>query len=28
VDLGYPLAETGDTEKYDPRVHFSVTARF
>lgn len=28
VDLGYPLLETGDTEKYDPRVHFSVTARF
>ena len=28
VDFGYPLTDGADTERYDPRVHFSVTAGF
>lgn len=28
LDLGYPLVDGTDTEKYDPRLHFSVTAGF
>lgn len=28
LDFGYPLIDGADTEKHDPRVHFSVTAGF
>ncbi len=28
LDFGYPLTEGANTEKHDPRVHFSVTGSF
>jgi len=28
LDVGYPLIDGSNTERYDPRVHFSVTAGF
>tara|TARA_R110001606_G_scaffold81584_1_gene187539 strand:+ start:310 stop:2082 length:1773 start_codon:yes stop_codon:yes gene_type:complete len=28
IDLGYPLIDGPNTEKYDPRVHFSISASF
>ncbi len=28
LDLGYPLTDAENTEKHDPRLHFSITASF